>query len=115
MNKLINVNSLDLSNQPKGIYSLTHTGGNGQVIQRNKIERITVHNSRLAKVGDSCFYDSLVVCESNEMLKDDRNRNKRKRNEQTSQRFSKIKRTATYHTMPKLCSTFTFAQPKNQP
>jgi hypothetical protein len=64
MNKLIYVNSLDLSNQPKGIYSLTHTGGNGQVIQRNKIERITVHNSRLAKVTDSCFYDSLVVCSS---------------------------------------------------
>ena len=54
-------------------------------------------------------YNAEKYEESNEMLKDDRNRNKRKRNEQTSQRFSKIKRTATYHTMPKLCSTFTFA------
>jgi Leucine-rich repeat (LRR) protein len=32
-----NVTTLDLSNQPTGIYFLTHTNKNGQVLQRNKI------------------------------------------------------------------------------
>lgn len=43
------------------------------------------------------------------MLKDDTNRNKRQKNEQTSQRFSKIKRAATQHTNRHNCSTFAFA------